>query len=75
MLICCSCPNALNPSKAQRAIPYLKEWTSIYLKHARQRLQKKIKGYEVSIEDVYTMQELCAYEVHVFLFVWESYVS
>ncbi|EGO00975.1 hypothetical protein SERLA73DRAFT_178983 [Serpula lacrymans var. lacrymans S7.3] len=57
-----TCPNARNPSKADRALPYLQEWTSIYLRHARHRLQHHLHGFDLSYEDVYTMQQMCAYE-------------
>jgi hypothetical protein len=41
----------------------VKEWTDIYLRAAQDRLQKQIDGYTFTIEDVYTMQQMCAYEV------------
>jgi hypothetical protein len=43
----------------------VKEWTNIYLKEAQERLQEQIDGYTFTIEDVYTMQQMCAYEVSV----------
>jgi hypothetical protein len=43
----------------------LKEWANIYLKEAQDRLQKQFDGYTFTIEDVYTMQQMCAYEVSV----------
>lgn len=49
---------------------YVKRWADVYLKTARERLQRQITGFELSIEDVYTMQLMCAYEVcalHVFM--------
>ena len=42
---------------------YVKEWTEIYLKEALQRLKPQLHGYELTIEDVYTLQQMCAYEV------------
>jgi hypothetical protein len=41
----------------------VKKWASIYLKAAQYRLQKQIDGYTFTIEDVYIMQQMCAYEV------------
>jgi len=41
----------------------VKEWASVYLKAAQDRLQKQIDGYTFTIEDVYIMQQMCAYEV------------
>ncbi|KLO12534.1 phosphoglycerate mutase-like protein [Schizopora paradoxa] len=57
-----TCPNARDPSKADRAIPYVEEWVSIYLHNARERLQKQLNGYTLSNEDVYILQQMCAYE-------------
>ncbi|KAG6819805.1 hypothetical protein H0H93_008500 [Arthromyces matolae] len=57
-----TCPNSRIFSKAERGLWYVKEWTSIYLKDALGRLQSNLKGYELSIEDVYIMQQMCAYE-------------
>jgi hypothetical protein len=41
----------------------VKEWANIYLKVAQDKLQKQIDGYTLTVEDVYTMQQMCAYEV------------
>lgn len=41
----------------------MKKWAGIYLKAAQDRLQKQIDGYTFTIEEVYTMQQMCAYEV------------
>ncbi|KIJ33558.1 hypothetical protein M422DRAFT_35479 [Sphaerobolus stellatus SS14] len=57
-----TCPNARIPSKADRALSYMKEWTSIYLKDARKRIQAQLNGFKLSTEDVYILQQLCAYE-------------
>ncbi|KAH9079225.1 phosphoglycerate mutase-like protein [Lactarius deliciosus] len=48
--------------RATAARQFLKEWTSVYLKETRDRLQQHIDGYALTIEDVYTMQQMCAYE-------------
>jgi len=57
------CPNAGDHSKARRSKLFLEEWTNTYLKGAQDRLQKQIDGYPLTIEDIYTMQQMCAYEV------------
>jgi len=41
----------------------LQRWMPIYLKHAQHRLQEQIHGFDLTIEDVYNMQNMCAYEV------------
>ncbi|EMD38508.1 hypothetical protein CERSUDRAFT_82782 [Gelatoporia subvermispora B] len=57
-----TCPNANKPSKADRAQPYIRQWASIYLKNALDRLAPQLHGYDLTIEDVYTLQQMCAYE-------------
>jgi hypothetical protein len=57
-----TCPNTKIPSKATRSLGYLEEWTSIYLKDAHARLASQLHGYDMTIEDTYIMQQLCAYE-------------
>lgn len=52
------CPNAKIPSKADRAIPYVKEWVSVYLKNALLRLQPQMNGVELTLEDIYTLQQV-----------------
>jgi hypothetical protein len=59
-----SCPNAQDAAKAYRWTPYLTNWTSIYLHQARTRLNKQLHGYELTHQEVYSMQGLCVYEVH-----------
>ena len=61
-----TCPNAGDRSKSDRGVSYVKEWTEIYLKEALQRLKPQLHGYELTIEDVYTLQQMCAYEVRAF---------
>lgn len=53
-----TCPNAKDRSKGDRALPYLQEWTSIYLKDAHARLAPQLKGYDLSIEDIYIFQQV-----------------
>ncbi|KAI0825291.1 phosphoglycerate mutase-like protein [Trametes gibbosa] len=57
-----TCPNAGDRTKSDRAIPYVKQWASIYLHDALERLRPQLHGYELTIEDVYTLQQMCAYE-------------
>ena len=38
-------------------------WLDIYLQSALRRLQRDVKGLELTITDVYALQDLCAYEV------------
>ncbi|KAL0571706.1 hypothetical protein V5O48_010246 [Marasmius crinis-equi] len=57
-----TCPNARRGSVGQRGKWYVERWANKYLVDARKRLQKNMKGYQLSIEDVWTMQQLCAYE-------------
>ena len=59
-----SCPNTGDPNKAQRGNWYVRRWADIYLKKARKRLQGQISGFEFTIEEVYSMQLMCAYEVY-----------
>ena len=60
-----TCPNGRDHSKGERATPFVREWTEVYLKQALARLQPQVTGVELTIEHVYSMQQLCAYEVCV----------
>ncbi|KAL4071828.1 histidine phosphatase superfamily [Scleroderma yunnanense] len=68
-----TCPNANTPGKSDRSRPYVNEWKGRYLKDATTRLQAEInpsvnengemgEGFELTVDDVYRMQLLCAYE-------------
>ncbi|TFK25804.1 phosphoglycerate mutase-like protein [Coprinopsis marcescibilis] len=57
-----TCPNANVKSKADRGKWYTSRWADIYLKDARERLQREIKDFDLTIEDVYIMQQTCSYE-------------
>ncbi|KAJ6515325.1 phosphoglycerate mutase-like protein [Mycena sanguinolenta] len=57
-----TCPNAGDPSKGDRGRDFVAAWANVYLAKAQKRLQPQIVGYELSIEDVYVFQQLCAYE-------------
>ncbi|KIY71949.1 phosphoglycerate mutase-like protein [Cylindrobasidium torrendii FP15055 ss-10] len=56
-----TCPNA-KEDVADRGKWYVAKWAEVYLKDANERLRKQIKGYELTIEDTYVLQQLCAYE-------------
>ena len=58
-----SCPNAGISTKSGRGQWYIERWANIYLKDARKRLKKQLHGLDLSIEDVYIMQQMCPYEV------------
>ncbi|RDB19457.1 3-phytase A [Hypsizygus marmoreus] len=57
-----TCPNANDKSKSDRGLYYIRKWADIYLKHAHARLRPLMKGFHLTIEDVYVMQQTCAYE-------------
>ncbi|KAF9480866.1 phosphoglycerate mutase-like protein [Pholiota conissans] len=57
-----TCPNANLKTKSDRGLWYISRWAEIYLKDAQKRLQKDMHGMELSIQDVYIMQQLCPYE-------------
>ncbi|KIL68527.1 hypothetical protein M378DRAFT_158328 [Amanita muscaria Koide BX008] len=57
-----TCHNANDSNKGRRGVWYVKRWTSKYLKDAQKRLQSQLGGFDLSIEDVYSMQLLCPYE-------------
>lgn len=51
-------------TKGGRGVWYMSRWASIYLKHAFERLKPQLDGLDLTIEDVYAMQQLCAFEVY-----------
>jgi len=57
-----TCPNANIMEKGKRGVWYVSRWSDVYLKDARERLQGHLHGIDISIEDTYIMQQLCAYE-------------
>ncbi|PIL30835.1 hypothetical protein GSI_07003 [Ganoderma sinense ZZ0214-1] len=57
-----TCPNAGDRSKSDRGVDYVKQWSAIYLEAALGRLQPQMHGYDLTIEDIYTFQQMCAYE-------------
>lgn len=63
IFLCNRCPNARIGDKADRGVWYTQRWNEIYLEDAHRRLQRHFKGLDLTIEDVFTMQQLCPYEV------------
>ncbi|KAJ4473127.1 phosphoglycerate mutase-like protein [Lentinula aciculospora] len=57
-----TCHNARYRPISDRGTWYVEQWANIYLNDTRDRFQSQLKGFELSIEDVYTMQQMCAYE-------------
>ncbi|TRM63976.1 histidine phosphatase superfamily [Schizophyllum amplum] len=57
-----TCPNAGDRSKSDRGTVYVEEWAAIYLKDAQARLSAQLHGYDLTIEDTYVLQQMCAYE-------------
>ena len=58
-----TCPNVRDPARGERALPYVRQWAQRYLQAARARLNSQTDGIDFTIEDIYTMQQLCPYEV------------
>ncbi|KAJ3742522.1 phosphoglycerate mutase-like protein [Lentinula detonsa] len=57
-----TCHNARYRPISDRGTWYVERWAERYLNETRERIQGMLEGYEVSVEDVYTMQQMCAYE-------------
>jgi hypothetical protein len=57
-----SCANNDVPHRGYRGQPYADAWKAVYLRDTVPRLQQYLDGVELDIEDVYAMQELCAFE-------------
>ncbi|KAK0243834.1 phosphoglycerate mutase-like protein [Armillaria nabsnona] len=57
-----TCPNAKISSRSDRGKWYVERWAAIYLKNAQERLQRQLNGYNLTIEDTYVLQQMCAYE-------------
>ncbi|GJE91986.1 phosphoglycerate mutase-like protein [Phanerochaete sordida] len=57
-----TCPNFFFPDKGGRATWYVERWADIYLADALDRLALQLHGYDLTTEDLYAMQEMCAYE-------------
>ncbi|GJE94137.1 histidine-type phosphatase [Phanerochaete sordida] len=57
-----TCPNADDKTKADRGTWFVRQWADIYLKDAQARLAPQMHGYNLTIEDLYTLQQMCAYE-------------
>ncbi|KAF9559236.1 phytase [Agrocybe pediades] len=57
-----TCKNFFAHGKGNRADWYFKKWVERYIVHAQKRLQTHMHGMNLTINDVYTMQQLCAFE-------------
>jgi hypothetical protein len=57
-----SCANNDVPHRGYRGTPYVNAWKAVYLEDAVPRLQTYIDGLELNIDDVYALQEMCAFE-------------
>ncbi len=42
----------------------MQQWISVYLKDALTRIQALLSGYTLTLEDIFAMQTMCAYEVY-----------
>ena len=56
-----NCPNA-NGDLYNLGYDAAEDWEKVYLKDAVKRLQAYIKGVTLTIDDAYSMQNLCAFE-------------
>ncbi|KDQ12413.1 hypothetical protein BOTBODRAFT_634205 [Botryobasidium botryosum FD-172 SS1] len=57
-----TCPNTGDPKKEKREEVYLQEWIEVYLAPALARLAPQLKGFDLTHRDIFTLQQLCAYE-------------
>ncbi|KAF9220158.1 phosphoglycerate mutase-like protein [Gyrodon lividus] len=57
-----TCANNDDPNKGWRGGSPKNKWIAIYLQKALRRLQKHINGVELTLADVFAMQETCAFE-------------
>lgn len=57
-----NCPNA-NNAVSSFGSDQANKWANIYLQSTLKRLAPLIRGYNLTINDLIAMQELCAYEV------------
>jgi hypothetical protein len=45
----------------------MQQWIAVYLKDALTRLQGYLDGYTLTLEDLFAMQTMCAYEAGFFV--------
>ncbi|GAA5972872.1 hypothetical protein JCM11641_003982 [Rhodosporidiobolus odoratus] len=57
-----TCKNALRPDLT-RGPQRMKEWGRVYLANTLKRFQPLVEGVELTIENLFNMQLLCAYEL------------
>jgi hypothetical protein len=60
------CPNSNVASIADQGTPLMQQWISVYLKDAKTRIQGYLDGYTLTLEDLFAMQTMCAYEASLF---------
>jgi hypothetical protein len=41
----------------------VRQWAEVFLADAKKRIQPMLEGYTLVAEDVYSMMQMCAYEV------------
>jgi hypothetical protein len=58
-----TCPNANDPLRADHGRAKVAQWAGVYLAGAVGRLRPLIEGYELQVEGMCVLQQLCAYEV------------
>ncbi|KAH8827000.1 histidine phosphatase superfamily [Flagelloscypha sp. PMI_526] len=57
-----TCPNASIKEKSDRGKNMTEKWANIYLRDAEKRMEALLGGFDLTIEDIYEMQQMCAYE-------------
>ncbi|KIM23185.1 hypothetical protein M408DRAFT_77931 [Serendipita vermifera MAFF 305830] len=57
-----TCPNSNVATRGYRGATFMQKWIAVYLKDARTRIQALLTGYTLTLEDVFSMQTMCAYE-------------
>ncbi|EJD01856.1 phosphoglycerate mutase-like protein [Fomitiporia mediterranea MF3/22] len=57
-----NCQNRNNPNISSIVPIMTNTWANIYLRNALARLSRRLEGFNVTIDDLLGMQELCAYE-------------
>lgn len=67
-----TCPNAEVKSKSDRGRDATEKWAQVYLQDALERFRPQLSGFDLNIEDLYTMQQMCAYEVGFYLYLGEG---
>ena len=45
----------------------MQQWISVYLADAKDRIQSYLNGVTLTLEDIFAMQTMCAYEASPFI--------